>query len=73
MRREDKAAPEGSRVGAQTKDGVSNQAGPNWSALASRDQTWNILSTLADIANKRGKNVAQVSIRSGGEATFSII
>ena len=67
MRREDKAAPEGSRVGAQTKDGVKNQAAPNWSDLASRDQTWQILAALADIANNRGKNVAQVSIRSGGK------
>ena len=66
MRREDKAAPEGSRVGAQTKDGVKNQAGPNWSDLASKEQTWQILGTLADIAEKRGKNVAQVSLRSGG-------
>ena len=64
MRREDEAAPEGSRVGAQTKDGVKNQAAPNWSDLAGRDQTWLILSQLADIAGKRGKNVAQVSIRS---------
>ena len=63
MRREDKEAPEGSRVGAQTKDGVKNQSGPNWSDLASQDQTWDILSTLEDIASKRGKNVAQVSIR----------
>ena len=65
MRKEDKGAPEGSRVEAQTKDGLKNQAAPNWSDLASRDQTWQILSALADIANKRGKNVAQVSIRSG--------
>ena len=67
MRREDKAAPEGSRVGAQTKDGLKNQAAPNWSDLASRDQTWQILGALADIANNRGKNVAQVSLRSGGK------
>ena len=66
MRREDKGAPEGSRVGAQTKDGVKNQAGPNWSDLAGREQTWQVLSQLADIADKRGKNVAQVAIRSGG-------
>ena len=63
MNREDKAAPEGSRVGAQTKDGVKNQSGPNWSDLASQDQTWNILSTLEEVASSRGKNVAQVSIR----------
>ena len=50
-------------MGAQTKDGVKNQSGPNWSDLASQDQTWNILSTLEEVASSRGKNVAQVSIR----------
>ena len=63
MKRDSEGAPEGSRVQAQTKDGVKNQSAPNWSDLASRDQTWHILTTLEDVASIRDKKVSQVAIR----------
>ena len=63
MKRDSGGAPEGSRVQAHTKAGVKNQTAPNWSDLASRDQTWNILDTLEDVARTREKKVSQVAIR----------
>ena len=63
MKRDSNGAPEGSRVHAQTKDGVKNQSGPNWSDLASRDQTWSILNTLEDVAKIKNKKASQVAIR----------
>ena len=63
MKRDSQGAPEGSRVHAQTKDGVNNQAGPNWSDLASKEQTWSILARLEAVARLRSKDVSQVAIR----------
>ena len=63
MKREEEKAPVGSRVYAQTKDGVKNHAAPNWSDLAGQDQTWNILSKLEEVAKRNNKSVAQVATR----------
>ena len=63
MKREEKKAPVGSRVHAQTKDGMSNHAGPNWSDFASKDQTWDILEKLKEIAARNKKSVANVATR----------
>ena len=63
MKRGKENAPSGSRVHSQTKDGVKNQSGPNWSDFASKEQTWNILDELKNIAEKNKKSVAQVATR----------
>jgi len=63
MKRGEENAPSGSRVHSQTKDGVKNQSGPNWSDFASKEQTWNILDELKNIAEKNKKSVAQVATR----------
>jgi len=63
MKREEDKAPVGSRIHAQTKDGVKNQSGPNWSDLASKDQTWDILEKLKEIAARNKKSVANVATR----------
>merc|ERR1712243_421032 len=64
MNRETGSAPAGSRVATQTKDGVKNEAGPNWNDLASKDKTWNILDKLREIGKSNKKTVSQVA--SGG-------
>jgi len=63
MRKDVGSAPAGSRVHAQTSDGVKNQSGPNWSDLAGKDQTWDILDKLNAIAKNNEKSVAQVATR----------
>lgn len=63
MKREEEKAPVGSRIHAQTKDGVKNHSGPNWSDLASRDQTWDILRKLEEVADRNKKSVANVATR----------
>eukprot|EP00092_Neocalanus_flemingeri_P001742 GFUD01001860.1.p1 GENE.GFUD01001860.1~~GFUD01001860.1.p1 ORF type:complete len:362 (+),score=71.11 GFUD01001860.1:97-1086(+) len=63
MKRNEDNAPVGSRVHAQTEDGVKNQSGPNWLDLASRDQTWSILEELKNVAERNKKTVAQVATR----------
>ena len=63
MKREEEKAPVGSRVHAQTKDGLTNHAAPNWSGLASKDQTWEILNKLHEVADRNKKSVPQVATR----------
>ena len=63
MNRETGSAPAGSRVATQTKDGVKNEAGPNWNDLASKDKTWNILDKLREIGKSNKKTVSQVAVR----------
>jgi len=63
MKREEEKAPVGSRVHAQTKDGLTNHAAPNWSDLASKDQTWDILNKLQEVAERNKKSVPQVATR----------
>jgi len=63
MKRGEEKAPTGSRVHAQTKDGVKNQSGPNWSDLACKEQTWDILEKLKEVAENNKKSVAQVATR----------
>ena len=63
MKREEGKAPVGSRVHAQTKDGVKRESGPNWSDLASKDHTWHILEKLKEIADRNKKSVANVATR----------
>ena len=63
MKRDEESAPAGSRVHSQTKDGVKNQSGPNWSDLASKAQTWDILEKLKDVAERNKKTIAQVATR----------
>ena len=63
MKRGEEKAPTGSRIHAQTKDGVKNQSGPNWSDLACKEQTWNILEKLKEVAENNKKSVAQVATR----------
>ena len=63
MKRGEEKAPTGSRVHAQTKDGVKNQSGPNWSDLACKEQTWDILEKLKEVAENNKMSVAQVATR----------
>lgn len=63
MKRGDENGPAGSRVHAQTQDGVKNQSGPNWADFANKDQTWNILAELKNVADRNKKSVAQVATR----------
>lgn len=64
MKKEAGKAPSGSRIHAQTKDGVKNQhSGLSWSELAGKEQTWNILNKLQEVANRNEKSVANVATR----------
>ena len=64
MKKEDGTAPAGSRIHEVTKAGVKNQhSGPQWSDLASRKQTWDILSKLKEVAERNKKSVANVATR----------
>ena len=61
MKRGEEKAPTGSRVDAT--DGLKNQSGPNWSDLACKEQTWDILEKLKEVAENNKKSVAQVATR----------
>jgi len=64
MKKEDGTAPAGSRIAVVTKAGVKNQhSGPQWSDLAGKEQTWNILSKLQEVAERNKKSVANVATR----------
>lgn len=63
MNKGEENAPQGSRVHAQTNDGVKNQSGPNWADWASREQTWDILDVLEKVADRNKKSVPQVAMR----------
>merc|ERR1712212_1219805 len=64
MKREEEKAPVGSRIAVVTKAGVKNQhSGPQWSDLDGKEQAWNILSKLQEIAKRNKKSVANVATR----------
>jgi len=63
MSRNAGSAPAGSRVQATQRDGNKTQANPDWDSMAAREQTWNIIDKLGEIAKANKKNVAQTAIR----------
>jgi len=63
MSRNAGAPPAGSRVQATERDGNKSQANPDWESMAGREQTWNIIDKLGEIAKVNKKNIAQTSIR----------
>ncbi|KAK7487300.1 hypothetical protein BaRGS_00021528 [Batillaria attramentaria] len=55
--------PEEGRVGWATSKNKSNQAYPAWFSLEGREQIWDTIDKIREIAGRRGKSVAQVSLR----------